>query len=73
MSEQPGAGEPTATEPSGDAAAVTDDKKDLRESFRAALDRKSAKNSHVENHLDGHSIGGQSNDTRKRQFRRKSG
>jgi hypothetical protein len=46
---------------------------DLKSSFRDALARKAGRNSHVENHLDGRHLGSGNNDTRKRQFRRKSG
>jgi Family of unknown function (DUF5302) len=46
---------------------------DLRSSFRDALARKAGRNSHVESHLDGRHLGSGNNDTRKRQFRRKSG
>jgi hypothetical protein len=46
---------------------------EVRNSFKEALARKQAKNSHVENHLDGHSVGGHSNDKTSRVFRRKSG
>jgi Family of unknown function (DUF5302) len=46
---------------------------DLRSSFRDALARKAGRNSHVEAHLDGRHLGSGNNDTRKRQFRRKSG
>ncbi|MEP6851475.1 MAG: DUF5302 domain-containing protein [bacterium] len=55
------------------SAAPAGDRSDLRSAFREALARKSARNSHPESHLDGRTIGGGSNDTRKRQFRRKSG
>jgi hypothetical protein len=46
---------------------------DLKSSFRDALARKAGRNSHVESHLDGRHLGSGNNDTRKRQFRRKSG
>ena len=59
--------------PKTDDSSKTDGKDELRESYKAALARKTAKNSHVEKHLDGHTVGGGNNDTHKRQFRRKSG
>ncbi|MDQ6938433.1 MAG: DUF5302 domain-containing protein [Actinomycetota bacterium] len=59
-----------SAEPPGPADEA---KADLRSAFREALVRKRARNTHPESHLDGHTIGGASNDTRKRQFRRKSG
>jgi hypothetical protein len=56
-----------------DQPAAEDDKTDLKESFKEALARKHARNTHPEAHLDGHTVGTSTNDTRKRQFRRKSG
>ncbi len=75
----------TSAEPTAEAAdlaapdAASDDEaaagapEDLKSSFRDALARKAGKNSHVESHLDGRHLGSGNNDTRKRQFRRKSG
>ena len=45
----------------------------IKDSYRAALARKSGQNSHVEQHLAGRRLGAGNNDTHKRQFRRKSG
>lgn len=66
-----------ATAP-GSAQADTDEAQQdgddsIKESFRAALARKSGQNSHVEQHLAGRRVGAGNNDTHKRQFRRKSG
>lgn len=52
----------------GDAAADS-----VKETFRAALARKTSQNSHVEQHLGKRGVGSGNNDTHKRQFRRKSG
>jgi hypothetical protein len=60
-------------QPEAEGTAEIDDKAELRESFKEALARKQAKNSHVERHLDGHTVGHGQNDTTKRMFRRKSG
>jgi hypothetical protein len=51
------------------------DEDETQRKFREALERKNAKNkkAHGEDHLSGHGVGYASNDTRKRQFRRKAG
>ena len=54
---------------SGDESANSS----IKDSYRAALARKSGQNSHVEQHLAGRRVGAGNNDTHKRQFRRKSG
>lgn len=67
----------TATTPSSpdpDAAAdAGQDADSVKNSFRAALARKTSQNSHVEQHLGKRGVGSGNNDTHKRQFRRKSG
>lgn len=55
-----------------DAAQDSDDAA-IKDSFRAALARKTSQNSHVEQHLGKRGVGAGVNDTHKRQFRRKSG
>ena len=65
------------TEPAADgvspAEALDGSDATIKDSFRAALARKSGQNSHVEKHLAGRGVGAGNNDTHKRQFRRKSG
>ena len=46
---------------------------DIKSSYRDALDRKTGRNSHAEQHLIGRQVGGGNNETHKRTFRRKSG
>jgi uncharacterized protein DUF5302 len=61
------------TTASTDQPAAEED--ETQRKFREALERKNAKNkaAHGEDHLSGHGVGYAANDTRKRQFRRKSG
>ncbi len=54
-------------------AAPNSDGTTIKDSFRAALARKTSQNSHVEQHLGKRGVGSGVNDTHKRQFRRKSG
>lgn len=51
------------------------DEDETHRKMREALERKQAKEkaAHGEDHLSGHGVGYASNDTRKRQFRRKAG
>ena len=65
----------TTADPAADPAADSTPgaPEELKSSFRDALARKAGRNSHVENHLDGRHLSSGNNDTRKRQFRRKSG
>jgi hypothetical protein len=64
---------PTPDQPTSDQPAAEED--ETQRKFREALERKNAKNkaAHGEDHLSGHGVGYAANDTRKRQFRRKSG
>lgn len=67
---------PSATADGADAAQDSDgdgDGEAIKDSFRAALARKTSQNSHVEQHLGKRGVGAGVNDTHKRQFRRKSG
>ena len=65
---------PSATADGADAAQDSDgDASAIKDSFRAALARKTSQNSHVEQHLGKRGVGAGVNDTHKRQFRRKSG
>jgi hypothetical protein len=70
--------QPTPDEPTADqepTVAPVADEDETQRKFREALERKNAKNkkAHGEDHLSGHGVGYAANDTRKRQFRRKSG
>lgn len=64
--------ESSATDTDTDAGGPVEDAA-IKDSFRAALARKSGQNSHVEQHLGGRRLGAGNNDTHKRRFRRKSG
>lgn len=64
----------TPSSPDPDTADVdAHDADSVKDSFRAALARKTSQNSHVEQHLGKRGVGSGNNDTHKRQFRRKSG
>ncbi len=58
-----------------DKGAATEDAEadELHRSFREALERKAGRAAKGEQHLVGRAVPAGNNDTRKRQFRRKSG